>query len=159
MAETFLVKTDWRGRFIRYAPLFLWIGVIFFFSTAQASMSNTSRFIRPILVFFFPNAPEETLLVYHFYIRKFAHFAEYAALAFFASRAFFASSQKFLRKYWFLTSLLLVLLIASLDEINQSFIPTRTGSVWDVLLDFSGGATMLIFVYLTKIWYDAKRTR
>jgi hypothetical protein len=48
-------KTDWRGRFFRYAPLVLWIGLILFLSSGQASMSNTSRFIRPLLVFLFPN--------------------------------------------------------------------------------------------------------
>lgn len=149
-------KQTRRRRFFRYAPLFLWIGVIFFFSTAQASMSNTSRFIRPILVFLFPNAPEETLLIYHFYIRKFAHFAEYAGLAFFASRAFFGSSQKILRKYWFLVSLLLVFLIASTDEFNQSFLSTRTGSIWDVLLDLSGGLTVLLIVYFFKIRRNKK---
>lgn len=141
-----------RQRFFRYAPLFLWIGVIFLFSTSQASMGNTSRFIRPILVFLFPGASEETLVSYHFYIRKFAHFAEYAILAFFASRAFSTSFQKFLQKYWFLISLSLVLIIASTDEFNQSFISTRTGSIWDVLLDLSGGLTMLLIVYFFKIW-------
>jgi VanZ family protein len=152
MTETVSVKTDRRGRFICYAPLFLWISVIFFFSTAQASMSNTSRFIRPILVFLFPNAPEETLLIYHVYVRKFAHFAEYAVLAFFASRAFSLSSKNSLRKYWFPASFLLVFFIASLDEINQSFLATRTGSFWDVLLDISGGLTILLILYFFKIW-------
>ncbi len=117
-------------------------------STTQASMSNTSRFIRPLLIFLFPTASEETLVIYHGFIRKFAHFAEYAALAFFALRAFSASSKKTLQKYSFIFSLILTLLIAAIDEINQSSLASRTGSVRDVLLDFSGGLTMLAFLWI-----------
>lgn len=110
-------------------------------------MTNTSLFIRPLLLFFFPGAPEETLLIYHGYIRKFAHFAEYAALAFFALRAFSLSSIEFLQKYRFIVSFILVLLIAALDEFNQSFSAARTGSFQDVLLDSFGGLTMLAILY------------
>ena len=146
-------NNKWRGRFIRYAPLILWIGVIFYFSTRNASMSNTSRFIRPILEFFFPNATESTLVLYHAYIRKFAHFAEYAGLAFFAARAFWSSSRKFLQKYWYLAAFGLVLLIASTDELNQSFDPTRTGSIYDVMIDAFGGFVMISILCCYKfLW-------
>ncbi len=145
-----LQKSKWRGRIIRYAPLLLWIAVILLASTMQGSMSNTSRFIRPLLIFLFPSAPEETLIIYHGYIRKFAHFAEYATLAFFASRAFRSSSIGIVRKYWFVFALGLVALIALIDEYNQSFNPARTGSIYDFLLDVSGGIFMLIIFYTIK---------
>jgi len=148
------IKTDssnrWRGRIFRYAPLILWIGLILFLSTEQASMSNTSRFIRPLLEFLFPNASEETLVIYHGYIRKFAHITEYAILAFWASRAFFNSSQKFTRRFWFVLAFVLVLLVASIDEMNQSFLASRTGSIYDVLLDSSGGLAMILIFYLAS---------
>ncbi len=148
MAGIVLQKTDWRGRILRYAPLVLWIGLVLFLSTGQASMSNTSRFIRPLLEFLFPNAPEEILLVYHGYIRKLAHVTEYAILAFWACRAFSNSSQKFTRRFWFVVSFILVLLVASIDETNQSFLASRTGSITDVLLDVSGGTAMILIFYL-----------
>ena len=141
-------NNKWRGRIFRYAPLILWIGVILYFSTRNASMSNTSRFIRPILEFLFPNATESTLIIYHAYIRKFAHFAEYAGLAFFAARAFWDSSVRFLQNYWYLAAFGLVLLIASTDELNQSFDTTRTGSVYDVLIDCVGGISMILALKL-----------
>ena len=140
-------NNKWRERVLRYAPLFLWIGVIFFLSSKQGAMSQTSIFIRPILLFLFPSAPEETLVIYHGYIRKFAHFTEYAALAFFAFRAFSSSSNRFLQKYRFFVSLILVFSIASLDEFNQSFLTSRTSSFWDVLLDTAGGLTVLVILY------------
>ena len=137
-----------RGRIIRYALLILWIGVIFFLSSGQASMSNTSRFIGPLLKFLFPDFSAELLIVYHNFIRKFAHFAEYAVLAFFAYQAFSFSPQKFLRRFWFPVSLLLVFTVASLDEFNQSFNASRTGAFRDVLLDTFGGLTMLAILFL-----------
>lgn len=135
---------------MRYAPLVLWIGVIFFLSSAFASFSGTSRFIGPLLVFLFPGATAEMLLAYHGYIRKFAHFAEYAVLAFFAARALTDSSIEVLRKFWYAASIILVLVVAILDETNQAFISTRTGSAWDVLIDVAGGFAMTIFLVLFR---------
>ena len=112
-------------------------------------MSRTSLFVRPLLQFLFPAAPEETLQIYHAYIRKAAHFTEYATLAFLALRAlamtFFGSSNL---KY--ILPLVLVVIVASFDEFNQSFEASRTSSFRDVLLDISGGATMLVFLWLIK---------
>lgn len=143
-----LQKSKWRGRIFRYAPLVFWIGVIMFLSSGQASMSNTSRFIRPLLNFLFPGAPEEILIVYHGYIRKLAHVAEYAILAFWASRAFINSRQNSLHRFWFVFAFVVVLLVASIDETNQSFLNSRTGSVYDVLLDVFGGLAMIAIFYL-----------
>jgi VanZ family protein len=137
-----------HGRVFRYVPLILWIGLVLFASTTGASMSNTSYFVRPLLEFLFPDAPEATLLLYHGYVRKFAHFAEYAVLAFFAARAFRGSGKSFLRESRHLAALILVLAVASTDEINQSFNPTRTGSFYDVLIDLAGGIFMIILLLL-----------
>ena len=150
-------SNKWRGRLILYAPLILWIGVIFFLSSSFASLPGTSRFIRPILVFLFPDASAETLLLYHGYIRKFAHFAEYAILAFFAARAFYNSYVDALRKFWFAASMILVLFIASGDEIIQAYIPARTGSAWDVLIDLAGGFAMLAFLVFFRQHWPQKR--
>lgn len=150
MIQENLENSVWRGRFFRYVPFVLWLGVIFYLSSGNASMSNTSRFVRPLLEFLFPNAPEENLIIYHGYIRKIAHPTVYAILAFFAARAFSGSLDKFLQKRWFLISLLTVFAVASLDELNQSFIVSRTGNFRDVLLDTVGGLIMLICFYFYK---------
>src|SRR3954469_1709353 len=76
-----------RERVIRYAPLLIWIAVIFFLSSNRGSMEETSLFIGPLLHFLFPNSPEAVLAVYHGYIRKFAHFAVYFVLGVLAVRA------------------------------------------------------------------------
>ena len=120
-------------------------------------MSNTSRFIRPFLEFIFPNSPIELIDVYHGYIRKIAHVTEYAMLAFWASRAFSTSTVKNLRRFWFVFTFLLVAVVASTDEFNQSFNASRTSSIYDVLLDISGGAMMILMFYMVSE-YQKRRT-
>lgn len=111
-------------------------------------MSETSRFIRPLLEFLFPDASEETLRIYHGWIRKFAHLFEYAVLAFLAVRAFSNSVMTVLREHAYLAALALVLLIAAADETIQSFDPSRTGSVADVAIDLAGGLAVIVMFSL-----------
>ena len=143
-------RPKWRGRLIRYAPLVLWIGVIFFLSSNHGSMAETSRFIRPIIEFFFPSASPDTFLIVHAFIRKTAHFVEYAILAIFAARALNNSSFRLLSKYWYAFSLLFVLIVAAIDETNQSANVSRTGSGRDVLLDFCGGVTAIFILWIAR---------
>jgi len=145
-----VADSDQTGRRVwlfAYGPLVLWIGVIFFLSSEQGSMAQTSRFIGPLLHFLFPTASEETIQLYHFYIRKTAHVTEYGILALLAWRAF-SFSRKF---YRWLLPIGLVLVIASIDEFNQSFEPSRGSSPYDVLLDVTGGTAALLVLSLIKM--------
>jgi VanZ family protein len=137
----------WRERFMRYAPLILWITVIFVASSNTGSMSNTSRIIRPLLLWLVPDISEASLLIVHGFVRKTAHFVFYFILGLLAARAFFFTSKTYLQKLWFLVALALVVIIASLDETNQSFLAARTSSFRDVLLDTAGGLTAI------TIWF------
>jgi VanZ family protein len=139
-----------RGRLVRYAPLLLWTGVILYLSSDDGSMEQTSRFIGPLLHFLFPSAPDELINTYHAYIRKAAHLTEYAILALFAFCAFPGTGTR-PRKY--LCSILFVLAIAAVDELNQSFSASRTGAGADVLLDLSGG---ILAMALTWVLYCRK---
>lgn len=136
----------WRNRFLAFAPLFIWIAVIFYLSTDQGSMSRTSLFVRPLLEFFFPTANEATLQIYHGYVRKAAHLTEYAILGGLAIRAFYSTFQS--QTFTYLVAILIVAAVAIADEVGQSFRPTRTGSVTDVLIDIAGGTTLIGLVWL-----------
>lgn len=114
-------------------------------------MTETSRFIRPLLQFFFPAAPEETLQVYHGYIRKAAHFTEYAILAFLAVRALSIPATIRLHKWRYTLPLLLVTSVATIDEFHQSFEISRTGSVVDVVIDVCGGLAMVVFLWVASL--------
>ena len=142
---------NWRGRFWRYAPLIFWIIVIFVASSNTGSMSNTSRIIRPLLEFLFPNISEIQLTAIHGYTRKAAHLAFYFVLGALAARAFSGSLKDSLRQNWLAISFALVVAVASLDETNQSFLASRTGSIWDVFIDVCGGSfAFLIWFLMTK---------
>jgi VanZ family protein len=147
-----LPTQGWRERISAYAPLLFWIGVIFYLSSSSGSFSETSRFIGPLLAFLFPDAAPETLTQYHGYIRKFAHIAVYLVLGFLALRTFgWRISRRFLKAA--ALSLALVLVIAALDEINQSFNTARTGTPGDVLLDAFGG---LIGIGILGLWQKVR---
>ena len=84
----------------------------------------------------------------HFYIRKAAHFSEYAILGVLA----FLNADAYLKKTRskFLAVLPFCLLYASSDEFHQLFTDGRYGSPVDVMIDFSGSVTgmMLIYIFL-----------
>ncbi len=110
-------------------------------------MTETSRIIGPLLQFFFPDMPYEMRQVIHGYVRKIAHFTEYAVLASLTFRALSMSASGFLQKWRYILAILFVAVIASVDEFNQSFEALRTGAFSDVLLDISGGVGAVLAVF------------
>lgn len=86
----------------------------------------------------------------HMITRKLAHFTEYAILGFLAARAFSTSPRPAIRTRWFLISLALVVTFALLDEYHQSFVPSRTGSPVDSVIDIAGGLTALLIIRKRK---------
>ena len=86
----------------------------------------------------------------HFITRKLAHFTEYAILGLLAARAFRTSPRPAISSRWFLISLTLIVTFALVDEYHQSFVPTRTGSVYDSLIDIAGGLTVLLVIRRRK---------
>jgi VanZ family protein len=145
-----------RGsRFWRYAPLIAWMILIAIFSTGELSASNTSLIVRPLLLWLFPDISEAKIGIAHFVVRKTAHFTEYAIFAVFALRAFTTSSHERLRRGYFFITLLLVSIFAFSDELHQSFVKTRTGSIYDSFIDIAGGLTVLLLYR----WQSSRRER
>ena len=132
----------------RYAPLIIWMALISYASSNEFSALNTSRVVRPLLLWLFPNISEESIGLAHFLVRKAAHITEYAVLGWLAARTFEGSSRAYLRQRWFVAGLLLIVIHALLDEYHQSFVPSRTGSLYDSGIDIAGGIIGLIgFAY------------
>jgi VanZ family protein len=88
---------------------------IFAFSTSGLSATHTSRFVRPILLWLFPDISEERIAVVHIIVRKISHFSSYAVLGLLAARAFLGSAVRTLREHWFAAGVLLVIGYALLD--------------------------------------------
>ena|SRR5438045_438625 len=140
----------------RYGPVIAWVCFIFFASTGNFSADNTSRIIRPLLLWLSPGISEASISEAHFLVRKAAHFTEYAVLALLAARAFRTSQRRALSGWWWLVSFALVACVALSDEFHQSFVPSRTASIYDSLLDMAGGATALACVAL---WLARRRRK
>jgi VanZ family protein len=138
----------------RYGPLVAWMVFMFFASTGALSGENTSRIVRPLLLWLFPDISDEKIALAHFVTRKVAHFLEYGVLAFLAARAFSSSSAPLLRRRWFLISLLLVVIYSISDEYHQSFVPSRGASIYDSVIDTLGGLTALLLYYA---WRSKRR--
>jgi len=139
------------NRVSRYGPLIVWATLIFIGSSDLLSASHTGAFIVRPLHWLLPNASEPTLATIHFILRKAGHFTEYAILALLAARAFRTSTNEILRDRWFWVSLIFVIVYSLSDEFHQSFVPTRTASIYDSMIDTFGGLTMLSF--LASRWH------
>jgi VanZ family protein len=114
----------------KWTPVVAWAIIIFVFSTSYFSADNTSKFIDPILLFFMPGASAVTIALAHGFVRKAAHFTNYAILFWLLvsgplrGRPYFAFG--------------LCVFYALLDEGHQLFVPSRGPSLYDVALDSTG---------------------
>lgn len=113
--------------------------LILVFSGDDFSAGSTSRIFGPLLRWLFPDLDPASLHAMHVWVRKAAHLVEYALLGLLAFRALRLSLAVSLPRTALL-GLVVVLAVAATDELRQSFLTSRTGSLVDVGIDFAGGA-------------------
>jgi VanZ family protein len=134
----------------------LWLIVIAIESSALLSAHYTSRILYPLLHFLF-GLDWERFHYWHFYIRKTGHVIGYAILSILFFRAWRATLPAMDNSKWTLRwatiALLGTVLVASLDEWHQSFLPSRTGRWQDVVLDASAGLAAQILIFL---WWKSR---
>jgi len=89
------------------------------------------------------------VLIFNFYLRKTGHVLGYGMLALLLLRGWRATLgvarvglSRTALLAWIGTAF-----VASMDEWHQSFIPSRTGSVKDVILDSTAGFVFLLIAY------------
>jgi hypothetical protein len=113
--------------------------VILLFSGDEFSAGSTSRFLGPLLRWLFPDVSTATFLMFHLWVRKLAHLTEYGLLGLLAFRALRLSLAVSVARTALL-GLVVVLAVAATDELRQSLLASRTGSLVDVGIDLAGGA-------------------
>lgn len=139
--------------------------ICFIFSNSTQSRSESAGrssavmdFLKPILD---PNGRIDDSAFHHF-VRKAAHFTEFAALGFSLMGLSDSFSWKNQKQWLFLMPPLVSLFVAAADEIIQIFSPLRGPGILDVLLDFSGAlfgvACMLGVLLLIRRSRERKRT-
>jgi VanZ family protein len=145
------------ARHLKYwLPAIAWAVLISWASTDLFSSSHTSRFIVPVLHWVLPLASTETLERLHFLIRKSAHFTEYFAFGFLLLRAARGENRGWQIR-WAMIALAIAAAYSALDEFHQSFVPSRTASPWDSLLDTTGAATAQLVFWLWFRFHSRNR--
>jgi len=131
------------------------MGLIFTASGDTQSFRRSSRIIAPFLRWLFPHLADDTVQLIVLLVRKCAHLTEFAVMAWLFWRALRKPVRNDPRPWkWSeaFIALACVALYATSDEIHQTFIPTRQGSVLDVLIDTSGAALGLLAIWAIGRW-------
>jgi len=140
-----------------WLPVALGIAVIVVESTESFGSDHTSGPLRRLFEALFGAVVDASWELIHHYIRKSGHFLGYGFIGLAWLRAWWFT----LPRSRFLQDACLALLgtavIASCDEWHQSFLPNRTSSVWDVLLDCTGAIVLQLMVYLFMRTFRPKR--
>lgn len=135
----------------RLLPALIWCAIIFIGSTDLLSSNNTSRWIDPIIRWFDPGISNLDLDRVMHIIRKGGHVTEYAILAILLWRAIPKETTSKIGSPWRWPDAAIAqgacAFFAMSDEYHQSFIPTRTAAVKDVLIDATGAAIGLALVW------------
>jgi VanZ family protein len=138
-------------------PVAAAIAVILCESTEYFGAEYTSGPLRRIWEFLFGHVGDTLWDQIHHLVRKTGHFLGYGVIGLAWLRAWWMT----LPRSRFLTDATLALagtaVLASWDEWHQSFLPNRTGSPWDVLLDCCGALTMQLLVYINMRLFRPKK--
>jgi VanZ family protein len=118
--------------------------LIFVFSTDIFSSSNTSSLLAPLLSSLLPSLSSDEIEILHNIIRKLGHWSEYFILAVLLARALRAGLPPQRRFAHFAACIAIATLYAASDEWHQSFVPSRTSSIIDVMIDSFGALCGLL---------------
>ncbi len=130
--------------------------ILIILANSFLDFSESHKLSGWVMKFLFPNATETNGVVDDYWLRKTAHFVEYALLGV-AVGGVIAFLKRQYNKYIIGGSLFGILTIAVVDEFIQGF-RGRNSSVGDVMLDFCGaviglGLTFFIIRFINYIKY------
>jgi VanZ family protein len=141
-----------------WIPALLWLGFITIESTSILSSENTGKVLYPLLHFLLGLDPFR-FVAWHFVLRKTGHVIGYGTLSILLFRAWRATIPVRCTPRWSIvwarTAFSMTMLVASLDEWHQTFLPSRTGSMRDVLLDIAAALATQVFLFLWhRPWHE-----
>lgn len=131
-----------------WLPVALGIAIIMCESTEYMGSEYTSGPLRWLCETLFGRFNDDVWNLVHHIIRKSGHFLGYGVIGLAWLRAWWMTlpHSKFIQDAFL--ALLGTAILASADEWHQSFLPNRTGTPWDVLLDCCGAITLQFVVYI-----------
>ena len=139
----------WR----QWTPALIWLGFIFLESSDLFSARNTGSVLYGLVTWLFGPVDPEQFAFAHTVSRKIGHMVGYGVLSFLLFRAWRATirpSTRYWDFFWAVIAFLMTAAVAALDEWHQTFIPSRTGTLRDVVLDCASalGVQLLIFAFM-----------
>jgi len=137
------------GRIAGWITVVAWAAVILTLGTSLFSIMRTSAMLDPWLARFAPGTSADGLYNLQVFVRRSAHFAEYAILFLFLNFGPLRGRP--------VIAFIVCVGCASLDEALQTLRPSRSGTIFDVALDSSGAATILVIAM--PYWDRARRSR
>ena len=156
------MKKNKKRFLIKLIFVIIWLGVIFYFSNADANQTKNHSFgVTKTLVTQIIKITNNIHITnieindsninniidnIHPYIRKLAHFTEYFILAILVLLMIKETNLN----YYYTFTILFCIFMAILDETHQLFIDGRVGSIIDILIDTSGS---LLYLLINKIYH------
>jgi VanZ family protein len=146
--------------YFSWLPGFILMVIIFAFSSQEATTSDENSLpIAQVAYEIYEelsnqeienNKEQEIINVINTFVRKSAHFIEYALLSFLIAFHIWACNKKV--NVIFFVAIVISFLYASSDEFHQLFVDGRSGQFKDVLIDTSGAVVgSFIFTRLITI--------
>lgn len=144
-----------RPPFLRFwLPPLLWTAVIFSASSDLFSAGHSGPWladlIRLVVGHPLPANQFETL---HWMIRKASHLTEYGILGGLLFRALRGGQGVRWKGTWAGAAIAIAAAVGALDEWHQAFVPSRTPSAWDVLIDTCGATLVLLLIRAKQVLF------
>jgi VanZ family protein len=148
-----------------WIPALLWLSLIAFESTSLMSAENTAHLLLAVARFFDPQITLPHLRLLNAVGRKIGHVIGYGILSMLMLRAWWATlmlprsatrlpSWTAMVTAWSARAAVLALLstaaVAVLDEWHQTFLPGRTGTIRDVVLDTTAAAFVQLVIVAAR---------
>jgi VanZ family protein len=137
-----------RRRISIWWPVVFMCLVIATESTMWLGADRTSSPLRWLYQSLFGQVTDDRWEVIHHLIRKTGHFVGYGLVGLSWFRAWLKTYPGWSVPRGYFTALLATALVASADEYHQSFLPNRTSSPYDVLLDCCGAVVLMLIASL-----------
>jgi VanZ family protein len=132
-----------------WLPAILWTAVIFAASSGSFSSANTGGFLEKLIHAIAGDRLGDTVIeVVHFIIRKLSHVVEYGILSILVYRAVRADRSGWNIR-WAMTAILFAAAVGTIDEWHQAFVPGRTATPWDTVIDTLGAALAQVLFFRT----------
>lgn len=146
-------------KIVYWLPSILIALIIFYFSSKTGSQSNQQSDPFVEIIASWLNISQDNYIIHIIrFVRKTGHIIEYALLGYSVSFAFTNTVTEVSKIVSSLSIFLICYLYAASDEIHQLFVPERSGTIVDTLIDSIGIIIgMFVFFIIRKIYIKFKQ--